>query len=175
MGKDEPHLQLVGGQGAARDVRRRLRQVGQRLLLLGSSPEANAQAVLRLRGANPGLQIAGFAPPAYAPGSADESRVLGALYEAIVAYAPDYVVLGLGAQKEQGVAARLAPLLDGRTTGILCFGGAIDMASGQVRRAPRWMQRSGLEGLYRVWQQPARLLRLLRVMRVLPQLAAARY
>jgi UDP-N-acetyl-D-mannosaminuronic acid transferase (WecB/TagA/CpsF family) len=49
------------------------------------------------------------------------------------------------------------------------------MVSGQVRRAPAWMQRSGLEALYRVWEQPARLPRLIRALRVLPLLASGRY
>ena len=147
----------------------------RRLLLLGSTPEINARAVMRLRRLHPELQVAGYAPPRYRPGSIDEDRALAAMLQAIGSFAPDYVVMGLGAVKEQTVAARLAPLLDGRVTGMLCFGGAIDMASGRVRRAPRWMQHSGLEGLYRVWLQPARALRLLRVLRVLPMLAAGRY
>ncbi len=147
----------------------------RRLLLVGSTPAINAQAVMRLRRQYPSLAIAGFAPAAYQPGSLDEDAAMAATHQAVEAFEPDYVVLGLGAGKEQRMSARLAPLLDGQVTGLLCFGGAIDMASGRVRRAPRWMQRSGLEGLYRVWQQPARMLRLLRVLRVLPSLATGRY
>ncbi len=149
---------------------------GRRLLLLGSTPELNAAAVLRLRERHPGLAVAGFAPPNFGLGddSAEDRVVQGAL-EAIAAFRPDYVVLGLGAEKEQRLAARLAPAVDGRVTGVLCFGGAIDMASGEVRRAPRWMQRGGVEALYRVWEQPARLPRLLRALRVLPPLLLGRY
>jgi N-acetylglucosaminyldiphosphoundecaprenol N-acetyl-beta-D-mannosaminyltransferase len=147
----------------------------RRLLLLGSTPEINALSVVRLRSLYPKLCVAGFAPPSFQPGGAGEQEVTSAMVEAIESFRPDYVVLGLGAAKEQRVAAQLAPLLDGRVAGLLCFGGAIDMASGRVRRAPVWMQRSGLEGLYRVWQQPARLLRLLLVLRVLPLLAGGRY
>lgn len=147
----------------------------KRLFLLGSTPEANAQAVMRMRERLPVLSVAGYAPPPYTPGSVEEGHVMGEMYRAVRVYEPDFVVLGLGAAKEQLVSSRLAPLLDGRVTGMLCFGGAIDMASGRVRRAPRWMQYSGLEGLYRVWQQPARLLRLFRVLRVLPMLATGRY
>jgi N-acetylglucosaminyldiphosphoundecaprenol N-acetyl-beta-D-mannosaminyltransferase len=84
-------------------------------------------------------------------------------------------VLGLGAPKEQRFALRCGAALDGKVRGLLCFGGAIDMASGAVRRAPRLIQCVGLEGLYRVWQQPARLGRLLRVLRVLPMLALGKY
>jgi UDP-N-acetyl-D-mannosaminouronate:lipid I N-acetyl-D-mannosaminouronosyltransferase len=59
--------------------------------------------------------------------------------------------------------------------GLLCFGGAIDLAGGLVKRAPRAWQRIGLEGLYRVWQQPSRLSRLFGVMRVLPLLVKGDY
>ena len=49
--------------------------------------------------------------------------------------------------------ARLnAPLLIG-------VGAAFDFFSGRVRQAPRWMQRSGLEWLYRLMSEPARLWR----------------
>ena len=104
-----------------------------------------------------------------------EAAVHRAALEAIEAFRPDFVVLGLGAQKEQRLCLRLAPLLDGQVTGLLCFGGAIDMVSGRVRRAPRWMQCSGLESLYRLWEQPSRLPRWLRNLRLLPMLAMGRY
>lgn len=148
----------------------------RRLLLLGSTPEANALAVMQLRARQPSLEVAGFAPPPYRLGDpVQEAEVAAAALDAIEAFGPDYVVLGLGAEKEQRLALALAPRLDARVTGLLCFGGAIDMASGRVRRAPRWMQLAGLEALYRVWQQPARWPRLLGVLRMLPRLVAARY
>ncbi len=153
---------------------------GRRLLLLGSHAEANALAVMRLRRLHPSLQVAGFAPAPYEAGDAagpaggEAAAHRGAL-EAIEAYRPDYVVLGLGSEKEQRLCLQLAPALDGRVIGLLCFGGAIDMASGRVRRAPRWMQYSGLESVYRVWEQPSRLPRWLRSLRLLPMLSAGRY
>ncbi len=149
---------------------------GRRVLLIGSSPELNAAAVMRLRRLHPGLEIVGFAPPAIRfDDEVAESRLMGRSLDAVDAFRPDYIVLGLGAEKEQRLASRLAPYLDGRVTGLMCFGGAIDMASGRVRRAPRWMQRCGLEALYRVWEQPSRLPRLVRALRVLPPLLAGRY
>ncbi len=148
---------------------------GRRLLLLGSHAEANALAVMRLRRRHPGLQVAGFAPEPYGIDALAEAAVHRAALEAIEAFRPDFVVLGLGAQKEQRLCLRLAPLLDGQVTGLLCFGGAIDMVSGRVRRAPRWMQCSGLESLYRLWEQPSRLPRWLRNLRLLPMLAMGRY
>jgi N-acetylglucosaminyldiphosphoundecaprenol N-acetyl-beta-D-mannosaminyltransferase len=148
---------------------------GASLLLLGSTPAANGGAVMRLRERWPGLQVTGYAPPRYSAGGAAEAETLGEALAAIEAVRADYVVLGLGAHKEHRLAALLAPRLDGRVRGLLCFGGAIDMASGRVARAPRWVQRLGLEGPWRVGQQPARLWRFLRVLRLVPLLLSRRY
>lgn len=148
---------------------------GQRLLLIGSTPEANGCAVQRLRERWPGLEVAGFAPQHYTIGGRGEARASGHALAAIEAWRPDYVVLGLGAAKEHRLAERIAPMLDGRVRGICCFGGAIDMAGGLVRRAPVWVQRAGLEGPWRVLQQPTRLLRFMRVLRLLPLLLKRAY
>jgi N-acetylglucosaminyldiphosphoundecaprenol N-acetyl-beta-D-mannosaminyltransferase len=40
---------------------------------------------------------------------------------------------------------------------IMGVGGSFDVVSGLVKRAPRWMQRAGLEWLYRVGQEPRRM------------------
>lgn len=146
---------------------------GGRLLLLGSSPARNALAVQRFRHRWPTLEVAGYAPERQ--GDESELEMHQEALEAIASFRPNYVVLGLGAAKEQRFAFQCAATLDGKVRGLLCFGGAIDMASGAVRRAPRIVQYIGLEGLYRVWQQPARLGRLLRVLRVLPMLGRGAY
>lgn len=149
---------------------------GRRLLLLGSLERINTEAVMRLRERHPTLAVAGFSPPVYdLHDEASRASTEAAALAAVAAFRSDYVVLGLGAEKEQRLSIELASRLDRSVTGILCFGGAIDMLSGCVSRAPRWMQICGFEGLYRVWQQPERLPRLIRVFRILPRLAARRY
>jgi N-acetylglucosaminyldiphosphoundecaprenol N-acetyl-beta-D-mannosaminyltransferase len=146
-----------------------------RLLLLGSTPAQNAAAVARLRSQHPGLRVTGHAPPIYASRESIEIDMAAASLAVIQTWRPDYVVLGLGADKENRLADWLSPQLDGRVIGLFCFGGAIDMASGSVSRAPRLLQNLGLEGLYRVLQQPRRALRLIRVLRILPLIAWSRY
>ena len=150
-------------------------QSGQRLLLLGSSAQANLGAVQALQARWPGLAVSGIAPPHYTPGSDGEQAMHAASLAAIEACNADFVVLGLGASKEQRFALQLAAQLDGRVTGLMCFGGAIDLASGRVKRAPLLWQRLGAEGLYRVLQQPARLGRLARVLRIIPVLVSGQY
>jgi N-acetylglucosaminyldiphosphoundecaprenol N-acetyl-beta-D-mannosaminyltransferase len=168
-------LAKLAGSDLIHQLAEHAQREGRRLLLVGSTPQANGQAVLRLRQRWPGLQVAGYSPRHYALDSRGEARATGETLAAIEAWQADYVVLGLGASKEHRMAERIAPLLDGRVLGVCCFGGAIDMAGGLVRRAPVWAQRAGLEGPYRVWQQPARLLRFMRVLRLLPLLAARSY
>lgn len=148
---------------------------GQRLLLLGSTARANAGAVQALRRRWPGLDVAGYAPPPFATGSAEERPMHEQSFAAIRAFGPRYVVLGLGATREQRFAQQMAARLDGSVAGLLCFGGAIDLASGVVRRAPPLWQRLGVEGVYRVLQQPSRAGRFLRVLRVIPVLASGGY
>lgn len=40
---------------------------------------------------------------------------------------------------------------------VMGVGGAFDVVSGKVKRAPRWMQKAGLEWFYRVLQEPRRM------------------
>jgi exopolysaccharide biosynthesis WecB/TagA/CpsF family protein len=148
---------------------------GRRLLLLGSTRMINGDAVRALQAKWPGLQISGFAPPSYCTDSDGETAALADCLAAAHASAADFVVIGLSPDKQYGMAAHLAPRLDGVTQGLLCFGGAIDMVSGHVRRAPVRWQRLGLEWLYRVLQQPSRLPRLFRLLPIVPQVLLGRF
>ena len=48
-------------------------------------------------------------------------------------------------------------ILDTDVPFIMGVGGSFDVVSGKVKRAPKWMQKSGLEWLYRVYQEPRRM------------------
>ena len=168
-------LRKLSGSDLIYDIARHCAARGERLLVLGGRPDVNAQAAAALAAHAPGLQVTGAEMPFY-DGHEDVLPLAHAIALGIIKTCqPDYVVLGLGACKEHQLAAALAPLLDNRVTGLLCFGGAIDIAGGAYRRAPLAWQRAGLEGLYRVWQDPGRALRLLRVLRILPRLARGDY
>src|SRR2546423_1101629 len=78
-------------------------------------------------------------------------RVRGAL----VAASPDLVFVGLGFPRQEEVISRLRPVLPGAW--FLGCGAAIDFVAGDRRRAPQWMQRNGLEWLYRLGSEPRRL------------------
>ena len=168
-------LAKLSGSDLIHDLARHCAAHGQRLMLLGASAEANARAVQKLRQRWPTLDVGGHAPAQFVPGEASELAALDESLGAIRTTKPDYVVLGFGPDKQFGFASSLAAELDGIVRGLLCFGGAIDMVSGQVKRAPLIWQRCGLEGIYRILQQPSRLPRFLRLLPIVPIVAFGRY
>lgn len=145
------------------------------LMLLGATAHTNRDAVCALRARSPGLRISGFAPRTFRPNTNDEALALNECLAATRAANADYVVIGLSPDKQYRVAAHLAPRLDGSAQGLLCFGGAIDMVSGRVKRAPLLWQRIGLESIYRIVQQPSRLPRLFRLLPIIPQVLLGRF
>jgi N-acetylglucosaminyldiphosphoundecaprenol N-acetyl-beta-D-mannosaminyltransferase len=63
--------------------------------------------------------------------------------------------VGLSTPKQEKFMAEYLPKLD--ATLMIGVGAAFDFLSGRVKQAPRWMQRSGLEWLYRLCSEPRRL------------------
>ena len=77
--------------------------------------------------------------------------------ERINAAKPDILFVAFGNPKQELWMGRNAAKLDvGAMIGI---GGTFNFIAGRVRRAPRWVQRSGLEWIYRIMQEPRRLWR----------------
>lgn len=67
-----------------------------------------------------------------------------------------FCFLAVGAPQQEILARQLKTR--GRARGLaLCIGASINFLTGREQRAPRWMQRSGLEWLYRLLQAPQRM------------------
>ncbi|WP_339693393.1 WecB/TagA/CpsF family glycosyltransferase [uncultured Parasphingorhabdus sp.] len=70
----------------------------------------------------------------------------------------DMVFFAIGAPQSEITCREIA--LRGKATGVaLCIGASLEFLTGAKRRAPRWMQRTGLEWLYRLGSEPRRLWR----------------
>ena len=65
---------------------------------------------------------------------------------------PDYLWVALGAPRQDYWVMRHADELKGIR--VLAVGAAMNFLTGQVRRAPEWMRRAGLEWAYRIWREP---------------------
>ncbi len=108
----------------------------------------------RLEARFPGVHIAGTYTPPFRPLTAtEEAEMIGE----INALKPDILWVGLSTPKQEKFMAQYLSKLD--VTLMFGVGAAFDFHSGRVRQAPRWMQRSGLEWLFRLLQEPRRLWR----------------
>jgi N-acetylglucosaminyldiphosphoundecaprenol N-acetyl-beta-D-mannosaminyltransferase len=105
-----------------------------------------------LRRRFPGLRVAGgYSPPFRPLSGAEEEQIVEAIDEAD----PDVVWVGLSTPKqERWMAEHLGRLAAPVLIGV---GAAFDFHSGLKKQAPRWMQRSGLEWLFRLATEPRRL------------------
>ncbi len=128
-----------------------------RMYLLGAGPGVAEQAAARLQAIAPGLVIAGTYAGSPAP---DEE---GAILERIRAANADVLFVAYGAPAQDlWIYRNLARLPVAVAMGV---GGAFDFLSGRQRRAPRLMQRMGLEWLYRLYREPWRWRRMLAIPR----------
>ncbi len=126
------------------------------LYFLGGTPENTGAARDLLCRKYPELQIVGVDTPFVSAEDTPESRADdAAICARISAAKPDLLLVAFGNPKQELWIGRNAGQLDaGAAIGI---GGSFNFLIGSVKRAPRWMQRCGVEWVYRVIQEPKRL------------------
>ncbi len=135
---------LIAGLSAAR---------GYRLYLLGAAPGVAEQAASVLRRDYPGLQIVGTY--AGSPDPLEEEKIVAR----IVATSPDLLFVAYGAPRQDVWIHRNLERLG--VPVCMGVGGTFDFIAGVAVRAPLWMQRAGLEWLYRLLREPWRWRRML--------------
>ncbi len=117
----------------------------------GSQPETLEKLTAALTRQFPSLRVAGsYAPPFRPLTPAEEDDVTAA----IAASGARLVFVGLGAPRQSLFALRFRDRLP---IGWICVGAAFDFLAGTKSRAPQWMQRGGLEWLFRLASEPRRL------------------
>jgi N-acetylglucosaminyldiphosphoundecaprenol N-acetyl-beta-D-mannosaminyltransferase len=117
--------------------------------LLGARQDVLDECVRRIREDFPGLDLAGWHH-----GYFSEAEI-PAIAAEIRAKAPDFLFLGLGSPMKERLADEWREQLGARV--IQGVGGSFDVIAGMVKRAPMWMQRCGMEWLYRIIQEPRRM------------------
>ena len=125
---------------------------GARHFFYGGADGVAERLAQKLKERFPKLQVAGTFTPPFRALNADEAKRLTAQ---IAAAAPDIFWVGLSTPKQEKFMAEFLPKLD--ATLMVGVGAAFDFHSGRVRQAPRWMQRGGLEWVYRLAGEPRRL------------------
>ena len=128
---------------------------GLRFYLYGGRDERSlAQLATNLRERHPGLQLAGgWSPPFRELSDAELDEVAARINVA----RPDVVWVGIGVPKQEKWMAAMRGRLDAPV--LVGVGAAFDFHAGLVPQAPAWMQRRGLEWLFRLLQEPRRLFR----------------
>jgi N-acetylglucosaminyldiphosphoundecaprenol N-acetyl-beta-D-mannosaminyltransferase len=128
------------------------RSLGLRHYFVGGGDGVAQELANRLSRRFRGLEVAGTNSPPFRAMTASENDDLR---RSIVESRANIVWIGLGAPKQDFFAAELQAGVP--SVVILPVGAAFDFHAGRVRRAPRWMQRFGLEWLFRLAMEPRRL------------------
>lgn len=149
-----PVDERVAGADLCDAVFRRGLESGLRHFFYGGTEASLRDLAAVVRGTYPGIEIAGvYAPPFRPITDAEREEIIARINEA----RPDVVWVGLGTPKQDFWMEEFRHRLD---AGVLVGVGAVfDFLAGTKRRAPRWMQRSGLEWLHRLMSEPGRLWR----------------
>ena len=120
----------------------------------------------RLQARFPAFRVVGMESPPFRALTPDEDQ---AVVERINAAAPDLLWIGLSTPKqERWMAAHAGRIHAPATLGV---GAAFDIHAGTLRQAPEWVQRRGLEWLYRLYREPRRLWR--RYVSIIPRFILA--
>ncbi|MDP2859074.1 MAG: WecB/TagA/CpsF family glycosyltransferase [Bacillota bacterium] len=149
LGKPLP--ERVTGIDLMKRLVERTASLGRSVYLLGSRPGVAERAAAVFRAANSGLRIAGTMHGYFS--AHEEKAVLDQIREA----RPSMLFVGLGQPRQEFWIAQHKDLLG--VPLAMGIGGSMDVIAGDVRRAPEWMQRAGIEWLYRLLLQPGRIRR----------------
>jgi exopolysaccharide biosynthesis WecB/TagA/CpsF family protein/anti-anti-sigma factor len=147
-----PLVERVAGSDVVPALLRIAEEKGYRVFFLGGQDQVRQRAVANVAARHPKLQIAGHFSPPYAPlAQLDHDTIC----REIRAGRPDLLFVSFGCPKqEKWIDMHYRQLGVPVSIGV---GATIDFLAGAVHRAPRWMQRSGLEWSFRLVQEPRRL------------------
>ncbi len=124
---------------------------GIRHYFYGSTQQTLDLLTKNLQQQYPGLQIAGtYSPPFRDLTEGEDQKILEMMRSAKA----DIYWIGLGAPKQEIWMANHKDQLPGVMVGV---GAGFNFYAGNIKRAPKWMQKAGLEWLYRLTQDPKRL------------------
>ena len=142
----------VTGSDVFEELCRRSPTAGHRHFFLGSTPVTLDRMRRSTEERHPGIEICGSYSPPFGAALFDE---LPAIARRVNDAQPDIVWVGLGAPRQEVWMEAARPLLDAPL--LLGVGAVFEFVAGTKRRAPGWMQRSGLEWAHRLLHEPRRL------------------
>lgn len=144
----------VAGSDLVPQLLARAEREGWRVFFLGGEPQSLSKAIANVEAKHPRIEIAGAYSPPFAPlDRMDHETIRERVREA----KPDLLLVSFGCPKQEKWIARNYEALGVPVS--IGVGATIDFLAGTVKRAPRWMQVIGMEWLFRLAQEPRRLLK----------------
>ncbi|MBN2157879.1 MAG: WecB/TagA/CpsF family glycosyltransferase [Spirochaetes bacterium] len=148
-----PIKEKIAGSDVFHDICRVGAKKGYRIFLMGGREGAAERTVEIMRERHPSIQIVGhYSPPV---GFEDDEREMKKIENMLAAAKPDVLFLGLGSPKQEKFYTMYSVRFGIPVT--MGIGITFEYVSGMVKRAPVWMQKAGLEWLYRLIKEPKRL------------------
>ena len=126
---------------------------GLSVFAIGGAPGVAEKALERMRSEHPGLKIAGTLSPPMGP---FEKMDLQAIGQSVRKAAPHLVLVAMGMGKQEKLMQWLRANTD--VPLMMGVGGSLDFLAGVQTRAPRWVQRLGLEWVWRLGTDPRRFI-----------------
>ncbi len=149
LGVDVP--ERVAGVDLMHELCALAERKGYPVYLLGAKAEVVAKAAEALCRDFPSLPVAGCRDGYFGDDEFDS------VAEEVIGRAPAIVFVGITSPKKERLIERFREL--GATGAFVGVGGTFDVVSGCIPRAPMWMQRANLEWLFRMAQEPRRLVK----------------
>ena len=151
----QPIKQKISGSDFFPELCKMCARNGYSIFILGAAEGIADKAAENLRQKTEGLIIAGtYSPPL---GFEKNEKELKKIYDMITEAKPDVLAVSLGSPKgEKFIYYHIKEY--GVPLGI-SIGATIDFEAGKVKRAPKWMSDHGLEWLFRITQDPKRLVK----------------
>lgn len=124
-----------------------------KVFLLGAAEGIAKKAAENLKNKYKNLNIVGVYSPTYGFEKNDEE--INKIIKMINNCGPDILAVGLGAPKQEKFIHKYKDQL--KVPLSLAIGASIDFEAGNITRAPKWMQDTGLEWFYRLCKEPKRM------------------
>ncbi len=154
-------IEKISGSDFIYDIFANAKQLSKRVFLLGGYESSNQGAVDIVR-KNYGIEIEGFSPPYQPyPFSREHNQLI---INQIEEFKPHFLLVGFGARKQEcWIVEHQCVLSKMGVQMAIGVGGSFEFVSNTIKRAPVWIQRLGMEGVYRFAMEPnlARLKRLI--------------
>ncbi|HTV21573.1 MAG TPA: WecB/TagA/CpsF family glycosyltransferase [Polyangiaceae bacterium] len=148
-----PLPERIAGSSLLKPLAERAAREGRSVYFLGGNGNSAEGASSMLRQEFPELRVAGFSSP-WLPVEPDDAAV-EPTRQVLTEARPDIVLVALGSPKQEWLISKLRRSLP--AAWFVGVGMSFSFATGEMPRAPSWMQRSGLEWVHRLLSEPRRL------------------